>query len=85
LGEGKGLSPEGQLKEWKQATSGNKRLRGVPQNASETRDVRHSHDSKKGTLDETPESRERELIEPTSSRKTECQVRDGVATPQSHR
>jgi hypothetical protein len=41
-------------------------------------------DSKGGTLDEMPDSRERELIEPTSSRKTGHQVRDGVATPQSH-
>jgi hypothetical protein len=31
-----------------------------------------------------PDSRERELIEPTYSRKTGHQVRDGVATPQSH-
>jgi hypothetical protein len=31
-----------------------------------------------------PNSRERELIEPTSNRKTEHQVRDGVAIPQSH-
>jgi hypothetical protein len=29
-------------------------------------------------------SRERELIEPTSSRKIGHQVRDGVAIPQSH-
>ena len=35
------------------------------------------------TLDEMPYSKERELIEPTSSRKTECEVRDGVAIPQS--
>jgi hypothetical protein len=31
-----------------------------------------------------PESRERELIEPTSSRKTGYQVRNGVAIPQSY-
>jgi hypothetical protein len=30
------------------------------------------------------ENRERELIEPNSSRKTGHQVRDGVAIPQSH-
>ena len=30
------------------------------------------------------DGRERELIEPTTSRKTGHQVRDGVATPQSH-
>ena len=33
---------------------------------------------------EMPDSRERELIEPTSSRKTGHQVKDGVAIPQSH-
>ena len=50
----------------------------------ETWEVRDSQDSKGGTLDEMPDSRERELIEPTSSRKTGHQVRDGVAIPQSH-
>ena len=54
------------------------------QNAPETWEVRDSQDSKGGTLDEMPNSRERELIEPTSSRKTGHQVRDGVAIPQSH-
>ena len=53
------------------------------QNAPETWEVRDSQDSKGGTLDEMPDSRERELIEPTSSRKTGHQVRDGVAIPQS--
>jgi hypothetical protein len=33
--------------------------------------MRDSQNSKGGTLDEMPESRERELIEPTSSRKTD--------------
>ena len=51
------------------------------QNAPETWEVRDSQDSKGGTLDEMPYSRERELIEPTSSRKTGHQVRDGVAIP----
>jgi hypothetical protein len=45
--------------------------------------VRDSQDSKGGTLDEMPDSGERELIEPTSSRKTGHQVRDGVAILQS--
>ena len=57
---------------------------GTLQNAPETWEVRDSQDSKGGTLDEMPDSRERELIEPTSSRKTGHQVRDGVAIPQSH-
>ncbi|KRY62166.1 hypothetical protein T4D_10807 [Trichinella pseudospiralis] len=35
-------------------------------------------------MHQRPGSRERELIEPTSSRKTGHQVRDGVAIPQSH-
>jgi hypothetical protein len=39
---------------------------------------------RRDTLDETLDSREREIIEPTSSRKTGYQVRDGVAIPQSH-
>ena len=55
-----------------------------PSVISETWEVRDSQDSKGGTLDEMPNSRERELIEPTSSRKTGHQVRDGVAIPQSH-
>jgi hypothetical protein len=37
-----------------------------------------------GTLDEMPYSRERELIEPISSRKTGHQMREGVVIPQSH-
>ena len=58
---------------------------GVPsRKIPETWEVRDSQDSKGGTLDEMPDSRERELIEPTSSRKTGHQVRDGVAIPQSH-
>jgi hypothetical protein len=56
---------------------------GTPRNAPETWEVRDYQDSKGGTLDEMPESRERELIEPTSSRMTGHQVRDGVAIPQS--
>jgi hypothetical protein len=36
--------------------------------------VRDSQDSEGGTLDEVPNSRDRELIEPTSTRKTGHQV-----------
>jgi hypothetical protein len=43
---------------------------GTPQNVPETWEVRDSQDSEGGTLDETPNSRKRELIVPTSSRKT---------------
>jgi hypothetical protein len=49
-----------------------------------TRDLGDSQESNGGNLDKMPNSRERELIEPTSSRKTGHQVRDGVAIPQSH-
>jgi hypothetical protein len=35
-------------------------------------------------IDEIADSRERELIEPTSISKTGHQVRYGVASPQSH-
>jgi hypothetical protein len=45
--------------------------------------VRDSQDSKGGSLEEMPESRERELIEPTSSKKAGHQVREGVAILQS--
>jgi hypothetical protein len=43
--------------------------------------MRDFQDSKGGTYDEMTDSRERELIEPTSSRKTGHQVRDRVAIP----
>ena len=56
---------------------------GTLQNVPETWEVRESRDSKGGTLDEMPNGRERELIEPTSNRKTGHQVRYGVAIPQS--
>ena len=49
------------------------------QNAPETWEVRDSQESKGGTLYETINSRRRELIESTSSRKTGHQVR--VAIP----
>ena len=52
---------------------------GILQNVSETWKVRDSQDSKRGTLDEMPYSGEKELVEPTSSRKTGHQVRGGVA------
>jgi hypothetical protein len=56
---------------------------GTLQNAPETWKVRDSQDSKGGTLDEMPDSRERELIEPTSSRKTEHQMTEREAIIQS--
>jgi hypothetical protein len=48
------------------------------QNVPETWEVRDSQDSKRGALDEMPKSRERELIEPTSSRKTGHQMGGGI-------
>jgi hypothetical protein len=42
-------SPDGQQKEWKQAISRSREVRGRnPQNAPETLDVRDSQDSKEG-------------------------------------
>jgi hypothetical protein len=52
---------------------------GIVQNAPETWEVRDSQDSKGGTLDEMPDSTERDLIESTSSRKRGHQVREGFA------
>jgi hypothetical protein len=54
-----------------------------PQNVPESWAVRDSQDSKGETLDEMPVSRERDLIESTSSMKTGHQMREGVAIPQS--
>jgi hypothetical protein len=45
--------------------------------------VKDSQDSKGVTTDEMPTVKEREFIEPTSSRKTGHQVRDGLAILQS--
>jgi hypothetical protein len=45
--------------------------------------VRDSQNSKKGALDEMLYTEEREIVEPTSSRKTGHQVRDGIVIPQS--
>jgi hypothetical protein len=45
--------------------------------------VRDSQDSKGDTIDEMPDSRESELIEPTNSRKTGHQMREGFVTPLS--
>ena len=54
---------------------------GDPQNAPETWEVRNSQDSQGGTFDEMPSSRERELMEPISSRKTGHLVRDRAVIP----
>ena len=53
------------------------------QNAPETWEVRDSQDSKGGTIDETPNSKEREHIEPIYSRKTGLQMRERRAILQS--
>jgi hypothetical protein len=53
------------------------------QNAPEIWEVRDSKDSKGGTLDEMLDSRERKLIETTSSRKTGHQMNDKGAISQS--
>jgi hypothetical protein len=69
--------PEGKQKEWKQATSGNRRL-GEPTEC--TRDL--GGERLPGII--MPNSKERELLDPTSSRKTGHQVRDRVVMTQSH-
>ena len=51
---------------------------------SQKKNKKSFQDSKGGNLDEMPDSRERELVEPTFSRKAGHQMRDGVAIPQSH-
>ena len=52
-------------------------------NVAEILEVRDFQDSKGGILGEMPYSREKELVEATSSRKTEYQLWGGVAIPQS--
>lgn len=47
----------------------------------ETSEVRESQDSKKGTLDEMPNIRERELVESTSSRKSKHLVEGWGCNP----
>jgi hypothetical protein len=59
-------------------------LVGSIENVPETWEVRNSRNSKRGNLDEMPYSRERKLIEPTSSRNTGHQMREGRGMPQSH-
>jgi hypothetical protein len=56
---------------------------GTFQNAPKTWEVIDFQDSKVGTLDKMPDSRERELIEPTSCRKREHQMRKRGTIPQS--
>ena len=52
------------------------RGRGTLQKVPEAWEVRDCQDSKGGTLDEMTDCRERELVEPTSNRKTGHQMRD---------
>jgi hypothetical protein len=65
--------------------NGNRKLGwAMLQNAPETWEVRDSQNLKGETLDKMFSSRYRELLKPTSSRKTGHQVRDGVVIPESH-
>jgi hypothetical protein len=57
---------------------------GTPKKAPETWEMRDFQDSNGKILDETPCSRERELIAPTFSRKTGHQMSNWVAIPQPH-
>jgi hypothetical protein len=70
-------------KNTKQNKQTNKQTKTRMKNAPETWGMRDSQDSKGGTLDEMPDSRERELKEPTSGRKTGHQKRERGAIPQS--
>jgi hypothetical protein len=45
--------------------------------------VRDTQDPKGETLDEMPDSKEREILEPTSNRKTRLHMREEVAIQQS--
>ena len=57
---------------------------GVPsRKIPKTWDVRDSQDSKGGTLDEMPHSGEKELVEPTSSKRQGIKWKDGVVISQS--
>jgi hypothetical protein len=62
---------------------GDWRLGKTFQNEPETWEVKDSQDTKGGTFDVMPDRKERERIEPTSSRKTGHKGRDGVAILQS--
>ena len=58
-------------------------LMWIVHDVPETREVRDSQESKGETWNKMPDSKERELIEPTPSRKTGHKVRAGVAIPRS--
>jgi hypothetical protein len=78
----KDWSPESQQKEWKEAISGDRRWGDPPECTRDLGDERLSG-LKGRDLDEKPYSGERELVEPTSSRKIEHQVMNGIVIPQS--
>ena len=67
---------ECQQKERKQSTSGDTGWAWTLQNVPGSWEVRDSQDSKGGTLDEMANCTERELLEPTFSRKTGYQMRE---------
>jgi hypothetical protein len=62
------------MKELKQATSRGRRWGSTILNVPETLEVRDTQDSEGGPLDEMPNSKKRELVESTSSRRTGHQV-----------
>jgi hypothetical protein len=83
LGEGKGQKPWGPAERMETGNLRKQEVDGTLQNAPESWEVRDSQDLNWRTLNKMPHSGERELMKPTSSRKTEHQVRDGVAIPQT--
>jgi hypothetical protein len=84
LGEGKGLKTWESAERMETGKLRKQEVGGTLQNAAETLEVKNSRDSKGGTLDKMPNSRERELIELTFSRKTGHQLRErGHHIPES--
>jgi hypothetical protein len=81
LGDRKGLKLRGSAERMETSTLGRQEVGGILQNVPETWKVRDSQDSKRGTSDEVLDSREREFIEITSSRKTGHQMRERGEIP----
>jgi hypothetical protein len=82
LGGGIGLKPGGLAERMETSSLSGREVGGTLQNVPETWELRDSQNSKGGTLHEMFYSGERELVEPTSSRKSGHKGRDGVAIPQ---
>ena len=73
--KGTGLKPQGQQKEWKQATTGGRGLGEPSSMCLRPGRLRDTQDSKRETWDKVLYSGEGELVESTSCGKTEHQVK----------